>query len=260
MIQVCSLYSGSSGNATLITDGQTNILIDIGKSTKQTVLALDKLGIKQDDIDALLITHEHIDHIRGVRVFTKNRDIPIFSPKGCLDYMYDNQHCNGNSKLKEAEQNGFYIGKFFISPFETMHDSNGSCGYSLHLDQKKVSVATDLGTMTNSVFDTLKTSDMIVLESNYDSNMLAVGPYPYFLKKRISNEKGHLSNEDCAQTVAQLAAHKVKQVLLAHLSKENNIPSLALATTQCALGEVEMDKEVQVEVAPRDGLSSFIEV
>lgn len=260
MLKVCTLYSGSSGNATLVSDGKTNILIDIGKSTKQTLLALAQLGLSQDDIHALLITHEHIDHIRGVKVFTKNRQIPIYSPKECLDYMYNKEFCNGNSNLKEADKNGFTVGGFTIAPFATMHDSAASCGYSLIQGSKKISVATDLGVMTNAVFDTLKDSDMVVLESNYDSNMLAVGPYPYYLKKRISNDRGHLSNEDCACTVVELAKHKVKKVLLAHLSRENNIPSLAKATTNCALQEAGAAGEIVVEVAPRSEISELIEV
>lgn len=260
MIKLCSLYSGSSGNATLVSDGKTNILIDMGKNNKQTLLSLDKLGLKGEDIHAVLVTHEHTDHISGLRVFTKNRQTPIYSLKKSLDYLEDKALISFTSKLSEADKNGFYIGDFFISPFETEHDSHASCGFSLHNGNKKIALATDLGVMTSSVLSELRDSDAVVLESNYDKNMLAVGPYPYYLKKRIACDTGHLSNEDCASAVVELAKSGVKQVLLAHLSLENNLPSLAKATTQCLLEEEGAIGEIEVDVCPRNSLSKLVEV
>ena len=259
-MKICSLYSGSTGNSTLISDGNTNILVDIGKNCKQTLLSLEKMNLQKNDINAIFLTHEHGDHIKGLKVFCKNLDIPVYGKQGSLDYIYDNEHCNALTNLNSIDDKGIEIGNLFINPFDTYHDSKASCGYTIENGSKKIGVATDLGKATDDVFNALKGSSAILLESNYDETMLMMGGYPQFLKQRIKSDYGHLSNIECGKLVKKLFENGTENFLLGHLSQENNMPVLALQTVKCEISDKRILEKISLEVVGRDLISTTIEV
>ena len=230
----CALGSGSKGNSYLVATEKNKILIDAGLSAKCIGDNLLQLGVSPNEIDGIIITHEHADHINGVRVFSKKYDVPVYANEKTMaailrkvpDLQSKNVRTFENSK-------SFFIGGFDISPFKTPHDSACSCGFSVYSGINKVTVATDLGHMNSSIVENLKHSDILVLESNHDLEMLIKGPYTPFLKQRVQGPRGHLSNELCGQTLAYLLDYGLKQVILAHLSEDNNTPEIAYNTV-CA--------------------------
>lgn len=233
-VTFCTLGSGSKGNCYLVATEKNKILVDAGLSAKNIKENLLELGVSPCEIDGIIVTHEHADHINGVRVFSKKYDVPVYANEKTMaailrkipDLAPKNVRTFENSK-------SFFIGGFDISPFKTPHDSACSCGFSIYSGINKVTVATDLGHINSSIVENLKHSDILVLESNHDLEMLIKGPYSPFLKQRVQGSRGHLSNELCGQTLAYLLDYGLKQVILAHLSEDNNTPELAYNTV-CA--------------------------
>ena len=215
MLKFCSLYSGSSGNSLLVESNNTKILIDCGTSAKKIVNALESLEIDITDIDAILITHEHSDHVQGLGTISKKFDIPVFANFETWNAMptqkekIDNK--NRNIFINDTE---FQIGNLQIFPFSTPHDAANPCGFSIANGDKKLSIATDLGHMEQTIFENLKGSSFILLESNYDTEVLKMSPYPYSLKRRISGPHGHLSNNDAGKTISALMYKDLKEVML----------------------------------------------
>ncbi len=236
MAKFCSLFSSSSGNCTYIGTEKSGILIDIGVSAKKTETALRDIGVDPASIGAVFVTHEHSDHIGGIKVFASKYGVNVYASRGTLEGMDDAGVFNGKFNAYEMPKNGYEVGGIFVKPFKTPHDSRESTGYGVQTpDGKKISVATDMGMILPRVIDALSGSDLILLESNHDVGMLRNGPYPYFLKERILSDRGHLSNEVCADAAVCLLKSGTTRFVLGHLSRENNFPSLAYETTHSAM-------------------------
>ncbi len=236
MAKFCSLYSSSSGNCTYIGTSQGGILIDIGISAKRTGEALAEIGVDPSSIAAIFITHEHSDHISGVKVFAKKHGIKVYASEGTLAGMEAANALDPKIVCDVVPYSGIEMAGIYVRPFATPHDSRESTGFSVVTpDGKRLSVATDIGKITDTIMNAIHGSDLVLLESNHDIGMLQNGPYPFYLKQRILSERGHLSNENCARAAVKLVESGTTRLVLGHLSKENNIPSLAYETTRSAM-------------------------
>ena len=254
-----SLVSGSSGNASIIKSKDTTILIDCGLSGKKLISKLDELDISASDIDALLITHEHIDHTMGAGVVSRRFDIPIYATKKTHDAMSVGVIKEENKKIITPD-NCFEIGDIIINPFKISHDAKDPVGYSFVADNKKYSIATDTGIMTDEVYDAILESDYVMLEANHDVNMLMYGEYPFELKKRILGERGHLSNDAAAEAAVKLLENNTTNIMLSHLSDKNNLPDVAFKTVEEVLKShgAKLGKDINLKVANRYEVTSFI--
>lgn len=256
MIHFTSLISGSSGNSTYISDGKTHILVDCGMSGKQLAESLSKIGVSPDSIDALLITHEHSDHVRGAGVAARRYGIPVYATEGTFSSMNVG---NVENFIPINPDTELEIGTIGVMPFSIPHDAKDPVGYSFYIENKKLSIATDMGHMYDELIEKLFGSNMIILESNHDVEMLRIGPYPFPLKQRILGNLGHLSNEICAQTALRLIEKGTEHIMLGHLSIENNRPEIAMMETYntlCAAG-VNVGKDVTLKVADRYKATKF---
>lgn len=247
---VCSLYSGSKGNSTLIRTEKAKILIDAGKSAKALSVALASIGESIDGINAIFITHEHTDHIKALEVILKNHKIPVHAVSASAERML----CGSIGRFSDCFCThpplfSVEVGDMTVSSFPTPHDSNFSVGYRVDISgyEKAIHIgfATDIGYVTKEIRDALMGCESVVLESNHDEKMLADGSYPYELKKRIASKRGHLSNRECADFAAELCACGTKNLMLAHLSEENNRPEIAFDETFSAVA----DDRVNIKIA-----------
>ncbi len=253
-MKFCSLYSGSSGNCLYLEDNDTKILIDAGVSGKRVEENLKKIQVRPEEISALLITHDHIDHIKGVGVLSRRYNIPIYANQGTWDVAQ-----KGLGKISPENMVIFHsnqeviINGLSILPFHIHHDAKEPVGFSVRNGKNKIGIITDTGKVTAEIMVCLQDCDLAIIESNHDVGMLKVGRYPYYLKKRILGDEGHLSNEDASKIILKLVKNGLKKVLLAHLSEENNFPELAYETTSSLLVEnnVKVQKDVMLEVASR---------
>ena len=258
MLKYCSLYSGSSGNSFFVQSDNTKILIDVGVSAKKIVSALDELNIDINNIDAILITHEHSDHTKGLAALSNKYNIPIYLNKKTWNAMdgINNKILKENINFINISEK-FSIGDFEINSFPIPHDAANPCGFNIYYNNKKICIATDIGHVSEDLLKHLKNSTSIFLEANYDPEILKLSKYPYLLKKRISGNIGHLSNEEAGKTINILYNSGLKSALLIHLSKENNFPELAYKTV---LSEVLDCKNIDLNIAPRDFPSKMFEV
>ena len=254
-LNICSLRSGSTGNAIIVSDKATNILVDCGISGRLAECSLEEIGISPGNISAIVVTHEHIDHIKGVGILSRKYALPIYANAKTWHAM--SRHIGKINEenirvIKTKEQ--FIIGDICVETFATMHDAAESVGYVFKNTENKISIATDLGVIGNEIFEAVSGSSVILLEANYDLNMLEIGPYPYELKSRIKGRFGHLCNDVAADAAVRLAQMGVKEIVLGHLSKENNHPELAFQTVKNALEEhgFLLDRDVRLHVAMRD--------
>ncbi len=252
--KICNLYSGSGGNSTFISACGKNILIDAGKSAKNLCRALSDIGVSPEEIDAIFITHEHSDHVAAIRTLSHKFHIPIhilLSSAEKYRGLCDGQLCECLHMHREPSFS-VALGSLTIEAFPTPHDARGSVGYKISFDDdgRKISFAyaTDMGTVTDVVKEKLLGCESVIVESNHDLKMLLMGPYPPELKERIHSQYGHLSNTECAELVSLLCKNGAKNILLAHLSEENNTPELAFCEV---LSRIE-DKSVQLLVASPD--------
>lgn len=236
-LSVATLFSSSKGNCTYIHSENTGILIDAGRSLGAVKKALCLLGSQIENISAVVVTHEHSDHVNALSALMCKHGIPVHMTNGTADAF--EQSCKSSFSLIERHESEYEIevGDIRIASFRTPHDSADSVGYIVSTADDTVGYATDMGIPTKEVFDRLIGCSKVVVESNYDEKMLRDGPYPYFLKKRILSNRGHLSNENCALLVSKLAKSGVKGFMLAHLSETNNLPELALGASCNALCE-----------------------
>lgn len=233
MARYISLYSGSSGNCSVIEEGGRFIMIDIGKSARLTKKALDVLGLDLRGLEAIFISHEHSDHISGLNVFLKNVRVPVYSGADTLDYLTDNNIIPAHIDVQDLNFSTIETGSFMVHGFDTPHDSLGCLGFRVSTEKgRKMSLATDLGFVPPGVFENLRDVNLAVIESNYDPAMLKDGPYPYYLKRRIASDRGHLSNIQCSDAVIRLIEAGAENIQLCHLSNNNNTPSLALERIQ----------------------------
>jgi len=258
-LKFCPLFSGSDGNCTFVGTDNTNILIDAGGSGKQILSALETIGVDPKDIDALIVTHEHTDHVKGAGVISRKLDIPIYATDGTWYAMSIGGISPSNMKVISSGE-PFVINDMVFTPFDTSHDALEPVGIHMKAGDLSAAIATDTGFATEDVREYISDADILLLEANYDKDMLRQGSYTYALKKRILSEKGHLCNEDTAELVSSVAEGKLKKLYLGHLSQENNNPVLAYKTVRRMVSElcrVDVQKEFMMEVAMRYKVSSF---
>lgn len=262
MLKFCSLYSGSSGNSLFVESDNTKLLIDCGTSAKKIETALDSINVDISEIDAILVTHEHTDHIQGLGTVSKKYNIPVFANGETWNSMQAQKDkiSSKNQKIFENDIE-FQIGNLQIFPFSTPHDAANPCGFNIYNGDKKISIATDLGHIDEKLFNNLQHSSFILLEANYDPEVLKVSKYPYLLKQRIAGPNGHLSNSTAGKTISALFQKNLKEVMLGHLSKENNFPELAYQTVTEELIHNNIDtNEIKISVASRFNPSKIINV
>lgn len=250
---VHTLSSGSSGNALLLSCNNTHILVDAGISCRRITMALRTLGLALQDITALFITHSHADHIAGVQTLLKKSSLPIFaSGRTCRELEYRFAGISGQLRpIELCKQQS--VSSCTVTAFPTSHDSPGSCGFRFDTPDGSVGLITDTGFVTDEAADILPGVDLAVLEANHDVEALRSGPYPYYLKQRILGPDGHLCNEDAAHFAVALAKAGAEEIVLAHLSQENNSPAMAQTAVEIALSAAGFSPKLSV--APRDYIS-----
>ncbi|MBQ9833260.1 MAG: MBL fold metallo-hydrolase [Clostridia bacterium] len=258
----CPLFSGSSGNSSYIEAGDTHILIDAGLTGKAITEALGQLKADPCYINAILITHEHTDHINAAGVLSRRYDIPIYANAGTWQAMLPllGNISRKNIRVFETERD-FYINDVNITPFKTPHDSKESVGYSLQYHGIKLSFMTDIGHINEYLLCAVENSDLLLIEANHDVELLKAGPYPYHLKRRILSDTGHLSNENAGKALAKLYNRGVCSALLGHLSHENNFEQLAMETVRSVLRENDIpDQCFNLAMTHRNRIGGIYEI
>lgn len=257
-MKLAVLGSGSEGNAVLISHEETSILIDAGFSGKRLAQRAQSAGIDLDLVNALFITHEHLDHIRGAGIVSRRHKIDVYATEGTLN--------RGRSVLGKLSQvqaiNGgdsYCVGSLRIAPFDISHDASEPVGYVIEDGQSRIGVCTDSGCVTHLMREKLSDCDALVLEMNHDPTMLLAGPYPWSLKQRIRSRIGHLSNDDAGEFLKELWHPGLKHVFLAHLSKENNLPELVRMSAEDALKRAGCSNgDTQLHVTSQDTTSEVV--
>jgi len=244
--------SGSGGNCTLVQGGGASVLVDAGISLRRIRACLARHGLAVDDLDAVVVTHDHSDHVCALKMLTKYHSVPVYTPAGAIRRL-----CGLNPELEGTLRpvrpgEPLYIRELTVTPFSTPHDAVESVGYVLEGPEGKLGLCTDTGMVTDGMLEALTGCGAALIEANHDPQMLMHGPYPVPLKRRIRSESGHLSNEDCALLACALAAGGAESIVLGHLSRENNTPRLAFETVREAL-DAEGFSAVALAVAPPDG-------
>lgn len=252
--KLCPLFSGSRGNCVYIGHSGEGILIDAGRSARQLEKSLINNDINIKNIKAIFITHEHNDHISGLKIFASRYGIKVYASKGTLLALHRKGVIDGTFPYEVITQKGVDVGNMQINAFRTSHDCSESVGYSIRFsDGTKAVVCTDLGFISSEVENAIDGCNALVIESNYDIEMLKNGDYPYYLKRRILSEKGHLSNEECAGVLPRLVKNGLTRIVLSHLSLENNTPALAFRATLEVLKTQGMviNKDFTLNIAPQ---------
>ncbi len=265
-MRLCSIASGSSGNCVYVGSEATHLLMDVGISGKRTEEGLNQLGLSMRDIDGIFITHEHADHINGLGVLARKYEIPIYATEGTIEAIKQ------TSSVGEIDDALFQavlpdekciVKDLAVYPMRTSHDAADPVAYRISHGKKKIGIITDLGCYNEYTVESLRGMDVLYLEANHDIHMLQVGPYPYYLKKRILGERGHLSNEAAGKLLSKLLHDGMQTIVLGHLSKENNLPELAYESVRV---EVTMSdtkyggNDFPIYVAKRDEVSDVITV
>lgn len=265
-MRLCSIASGSSGNCIYVGSDCAHVLIDAGISGRRVEAGLNSLELTGRDLDGILITHEHSDHIKGLGVIARKYGIPIYATGGTVDAMV---RSGSLGKIPEGifreirEDEPFLIKDLVINPFTIPHDAAQPVGYRLECGEHSVGIATDLGKYNEYIIENLQNLDALLLEANHDIRMLQVGRYPYYLKQRIMGDRGHLSNENAGQLLCRLLHDNLKAVFLGHLSKENNYEELAYETvcSEVTMGDNPYkSKDFKIQVAKRDYISETVTV
>lgn len=261
MARFYNLFSSSKGNCSYIGNEKSGILIDCGANAKQISLALAEKNIDSSAVKAVFVTHEHTDHVSGLRVFCSRNHVPVFASKGTYEALSGKGMLDGDffSYVIEGET---AAADFAVSCFPISHDCAEGCGYTVETkDGRRLSVCTDTGCITPEIAAAVKGSDLVLLESNHEVGMLMAGRYPYPLKMRILSDRGHLSNESCAAFAKELVQSGTTRLILGHLSQENNIPDSAYQATCCALSAMgaELNRDYMLSVAsPRTKGDVFV--
>lgn len=265
-MRMMSIASGSSGNCIYIGSEDTHILIDAGISRKRIVDGLKKVDLELSDISAIFVTHEHIDHIKGIGVISRKEETPIYATEGTIQGIKDTSSLGLVTEEVYNTVNAdkeLHINDLCIHPFTISHDANEPVAYTVTCGKEKMSVITDLGKYDDYIVDNLKGTNSLLIEANHDIKMLQVGSYPYYLKQRILGDKGHLSNETSGRLLSDLLCDDLKNVMLGHLSKENNYEQLAYETVRL---EIDLGdngykaSDFSISVAPRDVPSAIFEL
>lgn len=259
----CSLSSGSSGNAQYIETDKMKVLVDAGLSGKKIQELLMSIDVDPSDIDCILVTHEHKDHVKGAGILSRRFDIPIYANQLTWESMKEDLGKVKDENIKVFNTGSdFELGDLGILPFRVSHDSAEPVGYSFYNKNKKIAVLTDTGCIDNVIKNNIKNSNLLMIESNHDRDMLKIGSYPWFLKQRVSGELGHLSNDDAGNLISQVICGKNEHILLGHLSKENNFPELAYQTVANILNEngVDIYSDVSLDLTFRDKTTKVYEL
>ena len=260
-----SIASGSSGNCIYVGSDNTHLLMDVGISRKRTNEALHGIGLDLKEIDGIFLTHEHSDHITGLPVIAKNSEIPIYATRGTIEAIRSMPKCScidPDRFVCVRADEPVEVGDLRVDPMKISHDAAEPVGYRIFEGTKKACVCTDLGCYTEYTEKCLEDSDVLLLESNHDINMLQVGKYPYRLKQRILGERGHLSNASSGQLLSRILNNHLRGIFLGHLSQENNLPELAFETVRVEILFSESGyrpEDLPLQVAKRSAPSALME-
>ncbi len=245
MSRICPLFSGSTGNSTYIGTKDGGILIDTGASAKGIASSLEYAGADLSDIKVIAVTHCHDDHIKGLKAVLNKTKAQLFATKATAEILIKKGLVPPQTQITLADECDLGLGDTLIKSFSTCHDAEGSCGYNVFLPNgKRFSLCTDTGVLTEEISSAIMGSDVLLLESNHDVEMLKKGPYPPFLKVRIMSEKGHISNTVCAREVLKQFKNGTTRFILGHLSLNNNTPLLAKSTSESVLMDIGSKNEV----------------
>jgi len=257
-----SLCSSSKGNATYVGDKKSGVLIDAGIGIRELTRQMEVGGMSLDSIKAIFITHEHTDHMKGLGAILRKHNVPVYGSEATLEMLISKKCFSTESDLNEIDTKKICIGDIEVKAFKTPHDSVCSQCYTINIHKKKISICTDLGAVTPSVYKNIRGSDLILLESNYDDDMLHNGDYPYFLQERIEGAFGHLSNNDCSLAISRLLDDGTNHFLLGHLSENNNHPRLALKSALLEMEEMGavLDTDYTLSIAPVKFTGKIIEL
>ena len=258
MTTVHTLASGSSGNALLLSCDGTHLLMDAGISCRRITAALGQLGLTLEDLDAVFITHTHTDHIAGLRTMLRRSAFPLLATQRTCRELEYRLEAAADRLEPVALSRPVTVGECTVTAFSTSHDAPGCCGYRIDTADGSVGLLTDTGYVTEEAAEILPGADLVVLEANHDPDTLCSGPYPASLKRRILGDAGHLSNGEAARFAVALADSGASEIVLAHLSRENNTPAMALRAVETALSAAELAP--RLSVAPRDSLSAPLTV
>ena len=239
---VAILSSGSCGNSALVMSGGSGVLIDAGISCRELERRMSLFGAEPTQVEAVVLTHEHTDHVRSAKSFGNEYGVPVYGTRGTLALT----PLDGVGTVSFPPGKTFTIGSLHLKPFKVRHLAAEPVAFSITAGSKKISIASDLGCITASVVDEMSGSDLLMIEANYDERMLLGGSYPDFLKRAIKGDHGHLSNDDAGRLSAKTASSKTKKVVLVHLSKENNSPEIARETVEHSLRQSKLRTEVMV--------------
>ena len=255
-LAICSFASSSAGNSFLIQSQSTRILADIGISAKKTEESLAACGLSCVELDGIVLTHEHIDHVRGIGTLLAKKPYrgPVFTTRGTCESVAQ-KYPQTEGKQFEIVRSGdrFFVGDIEVNVFRISHDAAEPVGYNVFSGEKKITLATDIGHVTDTIRESIEDSDVLLLEANHDVEMLKKGGYPWSLKQRILGENGHLSNHTAGRLLAEVMTGKMKYVFLGHLSEENNNPHLAYETVEEILrnNRIEVGTHVKMDMASR---------
>jgi len=263
---LCSIASGSSGNSIFVGNEDTHLLVDAGISRKRIEDGLSQIDISAENLDGILITHEHSDHISGLGVMSRKYHLPIYATRGTINQIKEAKSVgNIDNDLFVEIQNDkdFRIGSIDIQPFSIFHDAVDPVAYRFYDRDKSIGILTDCGTYDDRIISCLRGVSGLLLEANHDIHMLQAGTYPYMLKRRILSDRGHLSNEMSGSLLSELLDDSLKYVMLGHLSKENNFAELAYETvrSEIDLSDSEIkSSDIELYVANRDEVSKSIKI
>lgn len=265
-MDLCSITSGSSGNCIYIGSDKGSVLVDVGISGKRIEAGLNEVDRTTADMDGILITHEHSDHVKGLGVLARRYHLPIYATRGTINGI---KQGGALGKIDEElfceikADEPFMVADLEINPFSISHDAAEPVAFRIDHGEKSVGVVTDLGVYTDYTIKHLKGVDALLMEANHDINMLQVGSYPYHLKQRILGNRGHLSNENAGRMLCEILHDKIKAVFLGHLSQENNYEALAFETvcSEVTLGDNPYKaKDFFISVAKRDEVSPLVNI
>lgn len=253
----CPLFSGSSGNSIFVSGDKGKILVDAGVAGKNIEKELLDIEQNPNEIDAIFVTHEHSDHIKGIGVMSRRYNIPIYANELTWNAMEGKIGKIKEQNIKIINEKYIEIKDVIVENFKISHDAADPLGYAFHTKKGSAAIATDLGHFSSEVKDVIKDADILLLESNHDIEMLKFGPYPYVLKRRILSDVGHLSNDACGKALIEMMNDRRKQVYLGHLSKTNNYPQLAYETVLSLLREnnINVGKDIEITMANRNSHS-----
>ncbi|MCI8606372.1 MAG: MBL fold metallo-hydrolase [Hungatella sp.] len=265
-MRLVSIASGSSGNCIYAGTENTHILIDAGISNKRIEQGLNDIGVKGSELDGVFITHEHSDHVKGLGVLARKHGVPIYATEETIEEIKNMKYLGQYPKelfrpvLPDVE---VLIGDMEVKPFSIDHDAANPVAYRIQSGQRRAAVATDMGHFDQYIIEHLQGLDALLLESNHDVRMLETGPYPYYLKRRILSDHGHLSNDNAGRLLNYILHDDMKHILLGHLSKENNFEELAYETVKLEIDQGDCgyrSGDFAISVASRDAMSQIITI